>query len=297
MADAEHPSSDDGWRREVVTLSTPDAGELRFDVAVIGPEAADAVETVVALHGFPQSSRSFAEVGHRLAARGIRVIAPDQRGYSPGARPEGPGAYRDDLLAADVLGLIDHYGVSRAHLLGHDWGAHVAWVLAATHPERVSTLTAVSVPHPTAYAAAFRQSAEQREASAYIKLFWVPGKAEEVLLADGARRLRGMLQVVPADLTDYYVQRMQQPGALTAALSWYRAMRSDGPPTPDVTVPTTYVWSDRDIAISHEAARLCAEHVTGDYTFVRLDGVTHWIPEEAPDELTAAVLDRVRSAP
>lgn len=297
MADGEGPSSDETWRQEVVPVTTPDAGELRFDVAIIGPEPADAVATVVALHGFPQSSRSFAEVGRGLAARGIRVIAPDQRGYSPGARPKGPGAYRDDLLATDVLGLMDHYGLPSAHVLGHDWGAHVAWVLTAAQPERVSTLTAVSVPHPTAYAEAYRQSAEQREASAYIKLFWQPGKAEDVLLADAGRRLRGMLQVVPPDLADYYVGRMQRPGALTGALNWYRAMRSDGPPTPDVTVPTTYVWSDRDIAISHEAARRCAEHVTGDYRFVRLDGVTHWIPEEAPDELTGAVLDRVLAAP
>jgi pimeloyl-ACP methyl ester carboxylesterase len=184
-----------------------------------------------------------------------------------------------------------------ADVVGHDWGANVAWALAAWHPDRVRTLTAVSVPHPSAYTDAWRSDPEQQERSAYIRLFWQPGKAEEVLLADDARRLRRMLGSeaetgVPAEAVDEYVAVLSAPGALTAALNWYRAMSSATPVDP-VDLPTTYVWSDGDVAIGRAAAEGCARYVTGDYRFVELPGVTHWIPEQAPRELATAVLDRI----
>jgi pimeloyl-ACP methyl ester carboxylesterase len=180
-------------------------------------------------------------------------------------------------------------------VVGHDWGATVAWALAAWHEDRVRSLTAVSVPHPTAFTTAFRSDPEQKERSAYIRLFWQEGKAEEVLLADDARRLRRMFgDAVPAEAVDEYVAVLSAPGALTAALNWYRAM-SSATPVDDVTVPTTYVWSDDDVAIGRRAAEGCAEHVTGDYRFVELAGVSHWVPEQAPEQLAVAILDRVAS--
>ena len=156
-------------------------------------------------------------------------------------------------------------------------------------------LTAVSVPHPTAFTTAFRSDPEQKERSAYIRLFWQEGKAEEVLLADDARRLRRMFgDAVPAEAVDEYVAVLSAPGALTAALNWYRAM-SAATPFDDVTVPTTYVWSDDDVAIGRRAAEGCAEHVAGDYRFVELAGISHWVPEQAPEQLAVAVLDRIAS--
>jgi pimeloyl-ACP methyl ester carboxylesterase len=159
----------------------------------------------------------------------------------------------------------------------------------------VRSLTAVSVPHPTAFTAAWRSDPEQKERSSYIRLFWQEGKAEEVLLADGARRLRRMYgAAVDPEAVDEYVAVLSAPGALTAALNWYRAM-SSGTPVDDVTVPTTYVWSDADIAVGRIAAEGTAAFVTGDYRFVELAGVSHWIPEEAPDALATAILDRIAS--
>jgi pimeloyl-ACP methyl ester carboxylesterase len=154
------------------------------------------------------------------------------------------------------------------------------------------------VPHPAAYTAAYRSDPEQKERSAYIRLFWQAGKAEQVLLEDGGRRLRRMLGSpsetgVPAEAVDEYVAVLSAPGALTAALNWYRAMNSA--PVDRVGVPTTYVWSDGDVAVGRTAAEFCAEFVIGDYRFVELPGVTHWIPEQAPRELAAAILDRVAS--
>jgi pimeloyl-ACP methyl ester carboxylesterase len=136
--------------------------------------------------------------------------------------------------------------------------------------------------------------------SAYIHLFWQEGKAEEVLLAEGARRLRRILvgadgsTGVSAEAADEYVAVLSAPGALTAALNWYRAMRG-GERVEPVGVPTTYVWSAGDIAIGRTAAEACGGYVTADYRFVELSG-SHWIPEQAPEDLARAVLDRIASA-
>jgi pimeloyl-ACP methyl ester carboxylesterase len=274
-----------------------DVGDLTFDVRVDGPEDG---RPVLLLHGFPETSASWAAVTPLLTQAGLRTYAPDQLGYSPGARPGEVEAYSAQSLAQVTADLMTALAVPVADVVGHDWGANVAWTLAAWHADRVRSLTAVSVPHPAAYTAAYRADPEQRERSSYIRLFWQEGKAEEVLLADDARRLRRMLTGgegetgVPAEAVDEYVAVLSAPGALTAALNWYRAM-SSGIRVDRVDVPTTYVWSDGDVAIGRTAAEACANYVTGDYTFVELPGVTHWIPEQAPDRLAAAILDRIAS--
>ena len=274
-----------------------DVGDLTFDVRTDGP--ADG-PPVLLLHGFPETSLSWSAVTPLLAEANLRTYAPDQLGYSPGARPDEVDAYSAQNLAQVTCDLMTELGLPRADVVGHDWGANVAWTVAAWHSDRVRSLTAVSVPHPAAYTAAFRADPEQKERSAYIRLFWQEGKAEEVLLADGARRLRRMLSGsdgetgVPAEAIDEYVAVLSAPGALTAALNWYRAM-SSGNRVNRVAVPTTYVWSDGDVAIGRTAAEACANYVTGDYRFVELPGVTHWIPEQAPEELASAILDRIAS--
>src|SRR3954451_14739753 len=153
-------------------------GDLTFDVRTLGPEDGDAV---ILLHGFPESSLSWSGVVPLLAGAGLRVVAPDQRGYSPGARPAGVESYTTDQLAGDVVGLADALGIGTFHLVGHDWGAAVAWVTAVRHRDRLRTLTAVSVPHLAAYGAALRSDADQQQRASYIGLLRQPGKAEHVL--------------------------------------------------------------------------------------------------------------------
>jgi pimeloyl-ACP methyl ester carboxylesterase len=277
-------------------LLQADVGDLTFDGRVDGP---DDGPPVLLLHGFPETSSSWAAVTPLLAEAGLRTYAPDQLGYSPGARPAEVGAYALPNLAQVTADLLTALDIPRADVVGHDWGANIAWAMAAWHPDRVRTLTAVSVPHPAAYTAAYRSDPEQKERSAYIRLFRQAGRAEQVLLEDGARRLRRMLGSrsetgVPEEAVDEYVAVLSAPGALTAALNWYRAMRPATPVDP-VEVPTTYVWSDGDVAVGRTAAELCARFVTGDFRFVELPGVTHWIPEQAPRELATAVLDRIAS--
>ncbi len=266
-------------------------GELAFDVVDLGPRDG---EVVLLLHGFPQSAQEWRQVWPALVEAGFRVVAPDQRGYSPGARPEGVEAYAMTHLVGDVVGLLDALDVRDAHVVGHDWGAAVAWQLAGRHPSRVRTLTAVSVPHPAAFRAALRSDDDQRAKSQYMLAFNEPG-AEEKLLADDAAWLRSGFGALPDG--DAYVRRMQQPGALTAGLNWYRAQRLEGrDPLPPVTAPTLHVWSDQDVALGPVAAHATASYVDGPYRFEVLHGISHWVPEEAPEQLVPLVLEHLRTA-
>ncbi|MGH1561382.1 alpha/beta fold hydrolase [Mumia sp. DW29H23] len=279
--------NDTGWERRPV-----DVDGLTFDVVLAGPEDGT---PVVLLHGFPQTADSWAAVGDRLVAAGLRVVAPDQRGYSPGARPAETEAYAVENLVDDVTGLMDALGLDSAHVVGHDWGAAVAWALAAHHPDRVRSLVALSVPHLAAYGWALVHDEDQQERASYIKLFRKPGKAEDVLLEDGARRLRAMYgDTVPAERVASYVEALGEREALTAALSWYRAMGRDLDATPTVTVPTTYVWGDADWALGPVGARRCGEHVEAEYRFVPVRGASHWLPEEFPDLVAEEIVTRVR---
>lgn len=265
-------------------------GHHRFEVADSG--ATDGVP-VVALHGFPQTNASWNQMTPLLTEAGLRVIAPNQRGYSPGARPVGVEHYRIEELVGDVLGLLDALELTSAHLVGHDWGAVVAWHVAAEHPERVRSLTAASVPHSAAFNWAIRHDSDQQQRSGYFGLLREPEKAERVLTENDAQRLRAMFGAESLD--EEYVAHLTVPGALTAAASWYAAMTREFGDLVPVTVPTTYVWSNGDTAIGRAGAERCHEFVDAPYRFVELDGISHWIPEEAPRVLADEILERIES--
>jgi pimeloyl-ACP methyl ester carboxylesterase len=274
-------------------LQPVDVGGLTFDVRTLGP---DDGEPVVLLHGFPETSLSWSAVAPLLADAGFRVIAPDQRGYSPDARPTAVADYAMQHLVDDVLGLADVLDLGTFHLVGHDWGAAVSWAVAAHHGARLRSLTAVSVPHLAAYNAALRGNSDQQERASYIGLMRQEGKAEDVLAEEDGRRLRAMYDgKIPATHVDAYVDFFHDREALTGALAWYRAMTAELANLPSVAVPTTFVWSDGDWAIGRASAEACGDHLTGPFRFVELDGVSHWIPEEAPGDLAAAILERVRA--
>jgi len=277
------------------TIEIP-VGAYRFTAQVAGPEDG---RLVLLLHGFPQTSREWRRQLATLAAAGYRVVAPDQRGYSPKARPEGVEHYGTDHLVADALAIVDEMGGHMVDVVGHDWGAWVAWNLAARYPERLRTLTAVSLPHPAAlFDAILHGKGDQAMRSSYIALFQQEGIAEKTLLVNDGDGLRKMLMAtgLPEKESDFYVGLMREPGALTAALSWYRAVSPEeaqgiGP----ITTPTMYVWSDKDVALGREAAEATASHVEGPYRFEVIEGVSHWIPEVAADELDRLLLEHLSS--
>lgn len=271
---------------------------LRFDVTDTGP--ADG-EAVALLHGFPQTPGSWSGVVPHLVEAGYRVLLPAQRGYSPGARPPGRRSYRLDLLVDDMVAMADAAGVERMHVVGHDWGGAVAWGLGARAPHRLRTLTVVSTPHPQAMYASFVRS-DQALRSWYMAFFQLPGVPEAGMLAQGGRRLEKTLvdSGLPAEHAKEFVAHMREPGALSAALNWYRAMPFGGSRVfggGPIQVPTLYVWSSGDFALGRKAAELTARHVAGPYRFEVLDGVSHWVPEQAPDRLAALVLQQLRAYP
>ena len=263
-------------------------GDLVFDARADGP---DDGALVLLLHGFPQTSFSWRHQLPALAAAGYRAVAPDQRGYSARARPADVEEYRSDRLVGDVLGFADAFGVERFHLVGHDWGGAVAWQVAGRHSGRLLTVTSVSTPHPAAFRRAI-QDGDQRDRSSYMQFFRSP-EAEPFFLDNDAAGLRALYTAssLSEDAVDEYVRVLTQPGAMTGALNWYRAadlglVEGLGP----ITTPTMYVWSTFDPALGREAAEATAGHVDGRYRFEVLEGVSHWIPEQAADTLNALLL-------
>ena len=239
------------------------------------------------IHGFPDSSRLWRHVVPQLVAAGHRVVAPDLRGLGESDKPTAVEEYAIGRSVADMVAVLDALGIERAGVVGHDWGAVVAWALTAMVPQRVERLAALSVGHP---AGARRRRVEDREKSWYMLLFQFGGIAEELLSRDDWALMREWLRG-DGDI-DHYVADLARPGALGAALNWYRAnshpSRELGrrrPPVPAVTVPTLAVWSSGDHYLREEPMRESAAHVTGEFRYERIEEASHWIPLDAPDEL------------
>ncbi|HET7397425.1 MAG TPA: alpha/beta fold hydrolase, partial [Intrasporangium sp.] len=223
-------------------MSTYERNGMTFDVTDSGP--ADGTP-VVLLHGFPTDRTSWRHVEPLLHEAGQRTYAPDQRGYSPGARPGGRTAYRMEQLVADVIALVDATGHEQVHLVGHDWGAAVAWLLAGNHPDRVTSLTALSTPHPRAMTQALR--GEQALRSWYMAAFQLPFLPEALLGARFRKALSG--SGLPDEDLERYAARLASRAALAGPINWYRAIPLSRIRARRVTVPTTYVWGSGDFAL------------------------------------------------
>ncbi|MFG2949692.1 alpha/beta fold hydrolase [Streptomyces adustus] len=263
-----------------------------FDATAAGPAEG---RPVLLLHGFPQTRLAWDRQITALAAHGYRVVAPDQRGYSPGARPERPDDYRISLLVDDVLAITEELGWTTFDLVGHDWGGAVAWWTADAHPGRIRTLTVVSTPHPGALADALRTDEDQRARSHYMLDWRETPKTENDMLADGADSLRALYAgKVPQASADAYIRQLSQPGALTAALNWYRSGRPRHA-IGTIDVPTLYIWSTDDAAFGPAAAQGTEQWVNAPYRFEALRGISHWIPEEAPETLNRLLIEHLQT--
>jgi pimeloyl-ACP methyl ester carboxylesterase len=256
--------------------------EGRFTADVAGP--ADG-PLVLLLHGFPQTRYTWRDVVPQLAAAGFRAAAVDQRGYSPGVRPSTVEAYAATRLVADVLDLADSLGAARFHLVGHDWGGQVAWLTAAHHGDRVVGLTVLSRPHPAAFARSFELDPEQAKRSQHHRN--MGPEITDRWHADGSSLLRGVLTRagVPASDIEAYLTVLGDRPALDAAMNWYRAADAAGglratADTPAVTGSVCYVWGAADQTVGRRAAELTAEHVTGPYRFVEIDGAGHFLTDD-----------------
>ncbi|WP_349827467.1 alpha/beta fold hydrolase [Brevibacterium litoralis] len=297
-----------------------EVGDLSFSVIDVGPgstveqdgtgkdvgEPGDPgkpdhpVSTVILLHGFPDRALMWRHQIRSLVAAGHRVIAPDQRGFGDSDRPEGVAPYHLSHLMKDVLGIADALGVDRFRLAGHDFGSLVGWMLATAHPDRVERYAALSVGHPRAFSGA---GFEQKQKSWYV-LWFQHEEVEPIIAAEDFAWFRtwshgGAARGRDAD-ADRQIDDLSRPGALRAALSWYRAnmppriftaTAADRSDLPTVSCPVMGVWSDADIALTERQMTDSQWYVDGDWRYERIDGTDHWMSVHAPEKVSALLVD------
>lgn len=273
---------------DVMELQTQtlEVGEFHFTVDIAGPVSG---APVLMLHGFPQNRRMWRDQLRALAAAGFRASAPDQRGYSAGARPERVEAYTTDLLIGDALAMMDAWGARRFHLVGHDWGGQLAWLIAAANPDRVETLSVLSRPHPAAFARALAEDPEQAQRSQHHRGFRQP-EAIERLRKDNFKSLGIGLEREGIADPGIYLRPLGEAGALEAAINWYRASDIALSAIPAVTMPTLYVWGTNDASVGRRAAELTREFVHGPYQFVEIGGGGHFIVDQMPDRIAQLLI-------
>lgn len=263
---------------------------VEVDGVGIGYEVTGEGRPVVLIHGFPDTGRLWRHQVPALAAAGFKVIVPDMRGYGRSDKPESVDAYALPFLAGDVLAVLADAGESRAHVVGHDWGAAVAWGLGSLAPDNVDHLAVLSVGFPTT----FRDTLEQLEKSWYMLLFQFPDVAERWLSDDRWHNFRWWGRHPDADAV---IAELEANGSLTPGLNYYRA--NVGPETwagpalelPPVHAPTMGVWSSGDVALLERQMADSAKSVAGPWRSERLDGPGHWMQLEAPDEVNRLLLD------
>lgn len=244
---------------------------------------------VVLLHGFPDSGRLWRHQVTALAEAGFQVIVPDLRGYGLSDKPSEVEAYSLPLLAGDVMAVLADAGVERAHVVGHDWGAALAWAIASLAPGTVDHLAVLSVGHPST----FRRTLEQRQKSWYMLLFQFEGVAERWLTENNWANMIG----AGHPDADQVVADLEANGSLVPGLNWYRANVGPetwvGPPVqlPPVQAPTMGIWSTGDFALTEVQMTDSAENVAGPWRYERLDGPGHWMQLDAPDKVNALLLD------
>lgn len=276
------------------------APALAFDALTAGKPGAP---LVLLLHGFAESMHCWRAQVAALAASGYRAIAPSQRGYSPGARPDtGDTAhYHIDRLMDDAMAIVaaSGYGDRRFHLAGHDWGGSISWALADRYPERLASLTVLSRPHPNAFNRALQMpDGDQAHRSRHHKAFLEPDAAD-VVLADDAKWLRERLAAagVPADAIAQHLAVLGNKPAMEAALAWYRARGAIRGPLGPIRVPTLYIWGDADDTVGRVAAEGTIDFVAAPYRFEVLPGVGHFAADQAPDRVNELLLQHVASYP
>jgi pimeloyl-ACP methyl ester carboxylesterase len=248
---------------------------------------------VILLHGFPDTSDLWRNQVPALVDHGFRAIVPDMRGRGRSSKPPAVADYRLSTIVRDVTGILDALGIERAHVVGHDWSAGVAWLLAALAPERVERLVAISVGAPGTGA---KPGLEELQKGWYRLLFLFEGVAEELLRRDDWSLFR--LFLGGATDTDAYIKTLSEPGALTPALNWYRANlpvqailgRTGGPQLPMIKADTLGIWSTGDLYLTEEAMTRSEQRVQGTWRYERVEG-SHWVPLDQPDRLNRLLLE------
>ena len=271
---------------------TVSANGYDFSCQIAGnPDSA----AIILLHGFPETASMWNRLITDLDEMGYYVIAPDQRGYSAGARPKQKELYQLSNLAEDVVGIADALDIEQFHLVGHDWGAGVGWQVAADYEDRVLTYTSLSVPHITAFGKAYKEDKSQFDASFYIRRFQLPVIPEFYL----ARNDYGALRQAWSEHTDEELANnlnvFRQKGALTGAINWYRAnydFFDEDEEVGDIEIPVLFIWGNNDIALKRSGVEWTKDYVSGYYRFVEMDA-GHWLVQEKYEEVKEEISNHI----
>jgi pimeloyl-ACP methyl ester carboxylesterase len=284
----------------VETIGLKTRSGLTFTTDVTGPAGGD---LVLLLHGFPESRHSWREAVPALAAAGYRAVAPDQRGYSPGARPDPADLsnYVFDKLVADAIEIAAAAGYDgkRFHLVGHDWGGQVSWGVANAHPARLASLTVLSRPHPLSFRRALEKpDGDQKHRSRHHGKF-LDADTGRLLIEDNARRLREGLfgQDVSRAAIEDHVSILGNAAAIEAALAWYRSNKGLAGDFGTIKVPTLYIWGDKDATVGPDAAQGTGEFVGAAYAMEVLPGVGHFVMDQAAARATELMLAHMKKHP
>lgn len=272
---------------------------LVYDVSVAGTDGAP---LVLMLHGFAVSRHLYDDQLPPLAAAGYFAAAPNQRGYSPNARPDTTqhALYDIDVLVTDVAAFADALGYAgkRFHLVGHDWGGSIAWQFADRYPERLASLTILSRPHPLSFTRAMKEDPEQARRSGHHKWFLSPTAADEVL-ADDVKwlRTRHAANGTPPGRSAQHIAVLGNKGAMEAALAWYRARGTVYRPIGPIKVPTLYIWGDADDTVGRMGAEGTKDFIDAPYQFAVLPGVGHFAADQQPERVAELLLAHLAAHP
>lgn len=272
---------------------------LVFDASVAGAEG---TPLVLMLHGFCVSRYYWHNQIPALAKAGFYAVAPNQRGYAPDARPD-PAVFENyvvENVVNDALEIVRTagYGDKRFHLIGHDWGGSLSWIIADRWPERVASLTMLSRPHPAAFSRAMQLDPEQPSRSRHHKELLDLGAGPR-LLAENGKWVRDRLarNGVPQKAIDLHLSVIGNPPAMEAALAWYRARGPRHDPIGPTKVPTLFIWGDADDTVGRMSAEGTAEFIAADYTFAPLSGAGHYAADQMPDKVNELLLDHLAKHP
>jgi len=250
-------------------------------------------DAVILLHGFPETSRMYYDLIPILVKEGYRVVAPDQRGYSPGARPSNISDYSIDKLSQDVVDITDAFQIENFHLVGHDWGSAVGWATVALYPERIISWAALSVPHLDAFFEAINNDEEQQRKSQYIKFFRKPFLPEFYFSIFGYKYLKDIWRKSSPAEIEKYLEVFKQKGALKSSLNWYRAnMNNENKRIGDITTPTLIIYGLKDMAIGEKSVDESEKYLIGEYKIEKLES-GHWLIQESFETVSKSILNHL----
>jgi pimeloyl-ACP methyl ester carboxylesterase len=279
-----------------VSIETVTVNNLQFQCRTGGLE--NIGDSIILLHGFPETSHMWVDLIPLLISEGYRVVAPDQRGYNPGSLPNKKLEYKIDILCDDIFQIADKFGFDRFHLVGHDWGSSVGWTMITINPDRIISWSALSVPHLKAFMDAYNSDDEQKKKSRYVSFFKLPFLPELYFSFNNYSKLKSLWYFSSEEQIEVYLKAFSQKRVLKSALNWYRTnigwnSSNFRTITGNVNTPTLLIWGNRDSAIGRTGVEDTEKYMKGPYTFLELD-VGHWLIQESFEEVSEAILDHLK---